>query len=135
MRARSNPSARTGELAVEVTVENVDEPPDITGPASITVNEGHTGTVARYTATDPEGATVVWETLGGADADAFELSAGGVLTFKAVPDHEDQDEYEVRLRASDGDLTGTLDVTVSVTNVEEPGALALSSEQPRVGRR
>ena len=37
------------------------------------------------------------------------------------------------LRASDGEHSDTLAVTVTVTNVEETGALALSSEQPQVG--
>ena len=37
------------------------------------------------------------------------------------------------LRASDGENSDTLAVTVTVTNVDETGALDLSSEQPQVG--
>ena len=62
---------------------------------------------------------MTWESLAGLHHDDFELSASGALTFKSPPNHEDQSEYQVTLSVSDGDLTGTLDVVVTVTNVNE----------------
>ena len=112
-------------LDVTITVTDVNEaPPVITGDAPPDYAENGTGPVAAYSATDPEGATITWS-LGGDDAADFEISAGGVLTFKSSPDHEtpadaDTDNaYEVTVLASDGTYFDTHDVTVTVTNVDE----------------
>ena len=87
-------------ITVTITVENVDEPPLIVGETSIEFAENGTGTVDTYSASDPEGAAVTWLLPAGRDGTAFALSASGVLTFNAPPDHETQDMYEVILRAS-----------------------------------
>ena len=126
------------ELAVRVTVTNIDEPPVVTGPTSIEFAENRSGTVAAYQASDPEGDTVTWRPLAGADREHFMFS-NGTLSFKQPADYEaraddDQDNtHELRLRAFDGSLTGKHTVTVTVTNVDEEGSLSLSSEQPQVG--
>ena len=114
---------------VEIAIENIDEPPEFTGPRNITVNEGHTGTVARYTKSDPEGEATNWGRFGetaaltGDDADAFEFDkADGGLTFDPPPDYENGGgRYEVTLNANDGrtDGNGTLDIVVMVTNLDE----------------
>ena len=118
-------------ITVTITVENVDEPPLIVGETSIEFAENGTGTVDTYSASDPEGAAVTWLLPAGRDGSAFALSASGVLTFNAPPDHETQDMYEVILRASSegekGMQTGTLDVTVTVTNVNEPADISFAA--------
>ena len=64
-------------------------------------------------------------TLEGDDAALFDLSSGGMLTFKSSPDHEaaaddDTDNvYEVTVKASDGTNEDRLDVTITVTDVDE----------------
>ena len=105
---------------VEVTVTDVNEPPAITGEAAVEFAENRTGTVANYRASDPEGEAVTWLSLSGADRSYFVLSDGGALTFRLPPDHEAKEEYRLTLQATDGVLTGTLDVTVTVTDVDEP---------------
>ena len=111
-------------LAVTVTVTNVDEAPVITGDAALDYAENGTDPVATYSATDPESATITW-TLEGDDAADFEISTGGVLTFGSPPDYEnpadaDPDNvYKVTVKASDGTNEDTLDVTVTVTDVDE----------------
>ena len=84
--------------------------------------------MAIYTARDPEGAvaTFAWS-LSGADRDDFEISETGVLTFKNPPDYEGpadsggNNEYLVTVVATDeGRLQGTLDVMVTVNDVNEP---------------
>ena len=116
---------------VDITVEDIDEPPEITGHTSIELAENRTGAVASYRATDPEGEAVTWLPLGGPDSAAFRLSASGVLTFRAPPNYEDQEEYDVTLRASaDGESgvqTGTLDVTITVTDVDEPPDISFAA--------
>ena len=110
-------------ITVTITVENVDEPPLIVGLASVEdfpENSPTTTAVGSYTAADPEGADVTWSDHSGNDAGDFELSNTGVLTFKVSPDYEMKREYEVTLNASDGMVPGSLDVTVTIANVNEP---------------
>ena len=113
-------------LELTVTVGDVDEGPDLSGPREIVYVEKTTGSVGTYTATDPEGTitSFTW-TLGDRDSADFEISNEGVLTFKETPKHEDPDDsnrnnlYEVRVQASDGTFTGTRGVELIVTNVND----------------
>ena len=123
---------------ITVRVTDVDEPPVLTGsPTSVVpYDENNTAQVARYTATDPEGRTVIW-TVTGTDADDFTIS-NGVLNFSPAPNYEaraDADgdnNYEVTVVASDGDLTTPQALTVTINNLDEAGSLTLSSEYPQV---
>ncbi len=127
-----------GTLDVTVTVTPVDEAATVSGETDVDFAENRTGQVGRYTATDPEGETVMLS-LAGTDAGDFELSAIGVLTFGEVPDREDPADsnrdnvYLVTVRAWDGNSYGTLDVVVTVTNEDEDGTVSLSSLQPQAG--
>ncbi len=129
-----------GSIDITVTVRPVNEPPTINGDATPGIKEEGSLLVGTYRASDPEGDTIAWQPLGGSDGDRFEFtSSNGRLAFKAAPDYESptdvgrNNEYSVRLRASDGSNMETHDVMVTVTNEEEPGTLGLSSEQPLVG--
>ena len=95
---------------------------------------GRIWTFASYTATDPDGDSVSLSLMGD-DAGLFELAAdmdtgdgaNRMLSFKESPDFEmpgdrNQDNvYEVTVRASDGTLTEDRMVAVKVTNVDEDG--------------
>ena len=102
--------------------------PQITGgPTSLSYPENGVAAVGTYTATDPENAAITWS-LAGADAGDFGI-VNGVLAFGASPDFEsptdaDTDNvYEVTVRVSDGGgLTASIDVTITVTDVDEPPA-------------
>ena len=110
------------EVAIMVT--DVDEVPTIEGDATIDYAENGTGDVATFTAMDPEGTAISWA-LSGIDAGVFDISAAGMLTFKESPDYEmpadaDTDNtYMVTVEASDGPNMDSLDVTVTVTDVDE----------------
>ena len=120
----------TGSLAVTVTLSDFDEPPVISGPASVAdypENSLTTRVVGRYRATDPEGAGVTWSALTGSHSDDFDLSNTGVLTFKASPNREEREEYSVTLNAFDGRFTGRLTVTVTILDVNEPPVVARRS--------
>ena len=73
----------------------------------------------------------------GADDGAFTIS-NGVLNFDPAPDYEARadangdNDYEVTVVASDGDLTTQQALTVTVNNLDEAGSLTLSSEYPQV---
>ena len=128
---RASDGSNTGTHAVKVTVTNLDdEAPVVTGPASRSFAENGTASVATYTATDPDGPTSFMWSLSGDDADDFDISSGGVLTFMSPPDFENpsdanqDNDYIIRVEArDDGFNTAALDVTVTVTNssgIEEP---------------
>ena len=93
-------------------------------------------------ATDADNDTLT-HTLGGDDAASFAIvpSTGQLQTLAAL-NFEGKNSYSVTVSASDRkDATGnadtaidaTIDVTISVTNVDEPGTVILSPAQPRVG--
>ena len=84
--------------------------------------------------------------MDGTDAGVFDISAG-VLTFKKSPDFEmpgdvagtnpstaaaDDNIYEVTVQATDEtSKTGTKEVMVEVTNVDEMGTVTLSALRPQ----
>ena len=111
--------------------------------AAIEYPENDTGAVATLTAVDPEGESIVWSLEDTGDNEDFDIE-NGVLTFKSSPDFEDpkgggdsgnDNTYVVTVQASDGgrDTTAMEEVTIEVTNVEEPGTVMLSTLQPQVG--
>ena len=120
-----------------ITVIDENEAPEITGATSTNFAENGTRAVASYTGRDPEGATVTW-TLLGTDSAYFAITNSGILSFDPAPDFEDpmdsdrNNVYHVTVQASDSNNISSLDMTVTVTNVEEAGTVELSSVQPQV---
>ena len=119
----SDPSTAVASIRVTITVEDVDEPPELSGDTVVSVPENSGRPVATYSATDPEERDLNWS-LGGTDEGAFEL-AGGVLRFLAPPDFESPanvaglNTYQLTIVVSDGAHSPTLAVTVIVTDVDE----------------
>ena len=115
-------------------------PPEIAGPSTVSYAENGTAAVATYTDSDADGDTVTLS-LSGTDVGDFNFS-NGVLTFKSSPNYEspvdaDRDnEYLVTVNADDGHGgTVGIDVTIVVSNVDEPGSVTLSTSKPQVGTR
>ena len=125
-----------GTIAVTITVTNANDAPVVSGDTSVSYLENDVSTVATYTATDQDGTTSFTWTLSGDDEGDFSIT-GGVLTFDPVPNYEaaadaDMDNvYLVTVEASDGTVKGTLDVTVTVTDVNEPPAFPTSETGAR----
>ena len=122
----TDPSNAKAVITITITVTNVDETPVVTVGPSIKYAENGIGTVATYTATDPEGTAITWS-LSGVDSGPFSISSAGALTFNTPPDYEapadaDMDNvYLLTVEASDGTVTGALEVTVTVTDeIETP---------------
>ena len=133
----TDPSGLSASISVTITVTDENEAPAIDGDAVVRHGEHRSGTVAFYTATDPEGDSINWS-RSGRDYRRFEI-VGGALSFVEPPDYETpvdsgrNNEYDVTLRADDGKgKTGTHDVVVSVTNEDDDGAISLSSDNPLV---
>ena len=113
----------------EVTVTNVNEPPSLTGLTDASYAENGTTSVATYTASDVDSNTSITLTLGGTDALRFEIAETGVLSFKVSPDYETPGDangdnvFEITVTASDGTLRDSVDIEVTVTNVNESPSL------------
>ena len=75
-------------------------------------------------------------TLEGLDSAAFSVDSEGQLRVgqDTILDHESQSEYAVVVRATDSSAaSATIEVTITITNVDEAGTVLLFPAQPRVG--
>ncbi len=112
-----------GTATIDVTITVVNVAPTITsGPHWVDYDEGDTVSAGDYDASDPGGGDISWS-LSGTDAGDFRISRSGVLRFRSTPDFENprddgpNNEYEITVNASDGDLADSLNVTISVNNL------------------
>ena len=131
-------TATDDSITVTITVNGVDETPEVMGPDSIDYAENGAGEVTRYTAFDPETGNITWS-WDGDDKDIFHLDANGALTFITTPDYENPKDtggdnvYQITVEASDANNTGSLPASITVTNVDEDGTVTLSSDRPQTG--
>jgi hypothetical protein len=98
--------------------------PTFTSDATHSVIEN--GTAAyQATATDAQGSPITFSISGGADATRFTITPAGALSFvsptnfEAPTDADGNNVYLVQLAASDGSLSSTLDLQITVTNSRE----------------
>src|SRR6185436_2972360 len=104
----------TSTRAVTVSVSDV--PPGISSGAVGSVTEGAAAGTPVYTAvaSDVAGGTVSYS-LAGTDAGAFTIDAStGVVAINAIPNFEAKASYSFDVVASDGTLSSSRAVTVSV---------------------
>jgi RTX calcium-binding nonapeptide repeat (4 copies)/Cadherin domain len=117
--------------AIAITINNVNEAPVITSnggndTATISVNENLFSSVTTVFATDPENTARTYSIVGGVDAARFAINAStGSLTFVAAPNFESPTDvgsnnvYDIVVQASDGSLTDSQAIAVTVLNVNE----------------
>ena len=135
--AVSDGNGGSDSQALAVTVTNVNEfAPAITSDgggdtAAVSVAENQTA-VTDVDATDGDGQTLTYSISGGDDAARFTIApATGVLTFVTAPNFEAPTDagtnnvYDVTVQASDGGLTDTQAIAVTVTDVAEPAGSPL----------
>ncbi len=103
----------------------IDDPPQILPPTSFNVAENQT-TVGTITASDPDSAILTYSILGGVDSAKFAIdSSTGALRFVTARDFETptgtgtNNVYDVVVQVSDGGLSHTQALTVTVTDVDE----------------
>ena len=157
----TDPFGLSGSTMVTLTVTDFNEMPDFTADDPDDYAENGEGAVATFTATDPEGADIVW-TTGGTDGGLF-TAEGGVLMFKSSPDYEDPKDsahdadadiaddtadpvtnnvYVVKVRAAEAVPEDQEEpakytehqIRVTVTNVDEDGMGNIVVRQPQVGQ-
>ena len=127
-------SGASATIGVTITVTDANDPPAFPAQTAIRTVAEKTAAGqdigAPIEATDPENGNLTY-TLGGTDAASFDIVAtSGQLQTKGALDYETKSSYTVTVTASDGTLTADVAVTITVTNVEEPGAVTLSTNQP-----
>jgi len=85
----------------------------------------NTTEVAKFKATDSEGDALTYS-ISGTDAALLSIDpASGMLSFQAPPDYEDPQDnnlaniYSLTVSASDGQLSSSLGIVITVNNVDE----------------
>ncbi|NRP16356.1 putative Ig domain protein [Marinobacterium sp. xm-a-152] len=117
------------EQALAITVKNVNEAPEITSDATVSVAENTQAVGYQATSGDVDANDSRIYSLEGADKDLFDIDENtGVLTFVAATgaDFEAKDsaakdnDYKISVVVTDaGGLSDTQDLTVKVTDVNE----------------
>ena len=121
-----------GRIAIPVTINitDVDETPVNNAPI-FTDGDSTTRSIAENTAagesigtavaaTDVDANTTLTYSLGGTDTSAFSIvSTTGQLQTSAALDYETKTSYSVTVSVSDGSLSDSIPVTISVSNVNE----------------
>ena len=119
-------------VAVEITVENVDELGTLAGDTNVTYREHRTDAVATYEVTGGDGSAITWS-LEGADAGQFTLDGTGMirtlmfssaLDFETPADADGDNGYMVTVKAEAGGEEEMVGITINVTDVAELGTLA-----------
>ena len=124
---------------VMVMVTNVDEIGTLSGPETVSNYMENSGDpVGTYMVSGGSMSEMANLTLMGDDAGDFRIMNDGMLKFSSPPDFEapmdmDTDNtYMVTVKAEAGGEMDMVEVTVTVTNMEEDGSVTLSSMTPVV---
>ena len=148
----TDPWGLYGSIPLTINVTDVDETPvggllTLTGGSSHTHEENESDTtLGIYNISGTRTGIPAW-TLEGADDNYFMLdgssSTSRTLKFKESPNYEmprgqamsgtNTNTYMVTVKVSAGDEVKMVEVTVMVTNVEEPGTVTLTSMGGKVG--
>ena len=85
--------------------------PAISSSPSFNAAENQTS-IGSLTASDPEGNSLTYSISGS----EINISSSGVLIFASVPDFETKSSYSAEVSVSDGSLSATQDITVSIND-------------------
>ncbi|MGO4223400.1 PQQ-dependent sugar dehydrogenase [Lysobacter sp. TAF61] len=98
-------------------------PPVFTSGATATVPEDTAAVFYTATATDPDGNAITFSLAGGVDQARLRITSAGALSFVAAPDFEQpvdangDNVYLVTIAASDGTVSVTQSLSITVTDV------------------
>jgi len=128
-------AGRTDSQALSVTVINQNEAPVITSngggtTANVSLAENSTAAITTVRATDPDASSSVrYRITGGADQNLFTINATtgaltprGALDFENPTDADRNNVYEVIVSATDGTLSDTQALSITVTDVADAPA-------------
>lgn len=128
-------AANSTSQTLTVTITNVNEAPMITvansSSSAIVSRAENTTAIFTYTGSDSDTASnLVWS-ISGTDVSFFTINSstgalafGTARDFEAPADSDRNNTYIVTLTLSDGSLTDSQTLTVTVTNVNESGSIS-----------
>ena len=134
--ATDSPVGNQSQQSLRVTVNNVNDnlPAFQLSADSFTVSENTTA-VTTVAAADADGDALTFALITSTDAAAFALdSSSGVLVFDPAPDFETPQDsnadniYQLELSVFDGAYSTSLDLNVSVANIDEAPSFASSTQ-------
>jgi len=96
--------------------------PAISSSATFSAAENQTS-IGSVTASDPDGNSLTYSISG----TEINISSTGVLTFASAPDYETKNSYTATVTVSDGTLSVTQDIVISVSDVDENTAPSISA--------
>ena len=98
--------------SISITISSVNDSPVINTSSTINISNG-VSDVGTISTSDVDGDTLTLS-LSGTDASSFTLSETNVLTFNEAPDYETKNSYSLTLSLTDGTVTVTKDITISI---------------------
>jgi hypothetical protein len=124
---RATANGLTDDQDIAVTITNVNEGPVLSGgPTGAVTLAENIAAVTTISATDPEGDSVTYSVIGGADAALFSVnSTTGALAFITAPNFDAPGDaganniYDVVIRASSSGGTADKTLAVTITNTDE----------------
>ena len=122
----------TATATVGITVTDINEAPTITGTTTFTIAEDATNsaTVGTLTGVDADKDTLTYSITAGNSGDAFAIgSATGVIMVSGdnTLDYETTPSYSLTVAVSDGSLTATATVGITVTDINEAPTITSST--------
>ncbi len=133
----SDGNGGTDSIAVTINITDVNEAPTFTenSPTTRSIAENTASDVnigSAVSATDPDADDSLTYGLGGTDAASFSIDSDtGQLKTKAALDHEDDDAYVVTVIVSDDNLSASITVNISITDVNEAPSFTETSPTTR----
>ena len=112
-------NSQTVTATVTISVSAVNDAPSIDTQLTVRAVTGSTE-VTGISISDVDGDALTLS-LEGTDAGSFSLSSDGVLTFNSAPDFFVKNSYSVTIVASDGTLSTSQVITVSVFRLQTAG--------------
>ena len=113
-----------GGSSSSTPVQVANRAPVLADPGALTVLEGATS-IATISASDPDDNSLTFTVSSGDDQALFSITSTGVLSFAAAPDFEapgdsgSNNVYDLTVQVSDGRLTDTQALTITVTDAFE----------------
>ena len=130
----------TSTQAITVNVTDVNDAPLFTSSATFSAAENQTA-IGSVTATDGDGDSLTYSISESRDyvgnfiaTPTINISSSGVLTFDLPPDYDHiiqdpccyrQSPFKATVTVSDGKVSVTQDITVNVTDINEPPEIVL----------
>lgn len=99
---------------INITVEDVNRSPEISGPATASVEEGATLSL-NYSGSDPDNQSLSYRVEG---ANGVSINSSGALSF--TPNESQVGSVSVTVIVSDGSLESSMGLTIEVSKKPEP---------------